>query len=345
MRVLHIRVACLVALAFLAGLLLSLKSYGAEKDEILRSVFDAEYYYNENPDLQEQIGHDPEALFAHFVNAGLREGRAGSEQFSIKAYVRYNPELLDVYKTDWASYCGHYILAGKAEGRRCLPQPEEDPLIGFYHTDYDKTLPRASNIALAAARINGIVLQPGEPFSFSEAVLPRTPENGYVLAPAIGGMEYGGGICQVSSTLYAAMCHAMLPATERYPHSSRISYMPVGLDATISEGRKDLKFINPYKRPLTILARTDETGITVSLFLGAGDAGESVESEHTKPEETASESEEAFTEKKEMPPKTGDALTVEDETLPETERPLKSLLLESGQVPVEKTAAPEDEAP
>lgn len=236
-------------------------------NESFRPVFDAEYYYNQNPDLQDAIGADPENLFAHFVNMGIWEGRSGNEEFNLKAYVYYNPDLLDTYNTNWAAYCRHYDTAGRSEGRLCLPQPEENPVIGIYHTDYNKTLPRAENIQQAASRINGLVLQPGETFSFSQTVLSRIPENGYVMAPAIGGMEYGGGICQVSSTLYAAMCHAMLPAAERYPHSSRISYIPRGLDATISEGRKDLKFMNPYDKPLTIQITLDETGLTASLLL------------------------------------------------------------------------------
>lgn len=245
--------------------LLSFKSYAAEDGKAFLPVFDAEYYYNENPDLQELVGMDPEALLAHYANLGIWEGRSGTAEFNLKAYVRYNPDLLNIYKTDWAAYCQHYERQGKSEGRICLLQPDEK-VIGFYHTDYDKTRPRAENIALAASRIDGTVLQPGEAFSFSEAILSRIPENGYVLAPAIGGMEYGGGICQVSSTLYAAMCNGMVPASERHPHSSPVSYMPVGLDATISEGYKDLKFTNPYDDPITIQAVLDETGITVSLL-------------------------------------------------------------------------------
>ena len=261
----------LFASVFLMGILLPAKGYGAGEEDF-RAVFNADYYYDQNPDLQAVIGKDSESLFRHFIHTGIREGRSGNEQFNLKAYVYYNPDLLDAYKTDLAAYCRHYETLGKAEGRLSLFSSQERSVIGFYHTDYDKTLPRASNIHLAASRINGLVLQPGERFSFSQAVLSRTPENGYVMAPAIGGMEYGGGICQVSSTLYAAMCHALLPATERYPHSSRISYMPEGLDATISEGHKDLTFINPYDKPLTIVAAPDETGLTVSLLLGASDS-------------------------------------------------------------------------
>lgn len=242
--------------------------YAAENREDYRAVFDTDYYYNQYPDLQATIGYDQKRLFSHFVSTGAREGRSGNEEFNLRSYVFNNRDLLDVYKTDLSAYCRHYMELGKAEGRISQPQDNKQGLIGTYTTRYDITLPRAVNIEIAVQRINGIVLQPREGFSFSNAILSRTPQNGYVMAPAIGRYEYGGGICQVSSTLYAAMCHALLPATERHPHSSNVSYLPTGLDATISEGYKDLKFINPYQEPLTILAETDEGVLTVSLRLG-----------------------------------------------------------------------------
>lgn len=242
---------------------------------VCRTVFDPQYYYDQNPDLQELLGNDPERLFQHFITIGMREGRSGIEDFNLKAYVFYNEDLVDFYKTDLPGYCKHYMEMGKDEGRTTTFQGSKPNLIGTYSTYYDPTLPRATNIALAVERINGITLQPQEAFSFSNAVLPRRPEYGYVMAPAIGGMEYGGGICQVSSTLYAATCHALFPVTERHPHSSRVSYLPEGLDATISEGYKDLKFVNIYGEPLIIQADAREGCITVSLWLGSVDATDS----------------------------------------------------------------------
>lgn len=85
----------------------------------------------------------------------------------------YNHDLLDVCKTDLSAYCKHYTTMGKTEGRICLPQDDERKVIGTYSTSYDVTLPRAVNIGLAIQRIHGTVLQPGEAFSFSSAVLPR----------------------------------------------------------------------------------------------------------------------------------------------------------------------------
>lgn len=270
----------MIYLVLLMVLLKPITAHAAEDREAYRAVFDADYYYNQYPDLQTTIGYDPEKLFSHFVTAGAREGRSGNAEFNLRAYVFYNHDLLDACKTDLSAYCRHYTTVGKTEGRISLPRDDERGVIGTYSTSYDVTLPRAVNIGLAIQRIHGTVLQPGEAFSFSSAVLPRNAKNGYVLAPAIGGNEYGGGICQVSSTLYAAMCHALLPATERYPHSSRVSYLPVGLDATISEGRKDLKFVNIYQEPLTILAVSENGVLTVSLCLG--DEVESAEQADTE---------------------------------------------------------------
>ena len=139
--------------------------------------------------------------------------------------------------------------------------------IGFCTTYFNETIPRAKNVHLATERINGKVLQPGELMSFSDTILSRTTANGYVSAPAIKRYEIGGGICQVSSTLYAAMCRAGMPAVERHPHSEPISYLPKGLDATISEGYLDLKIQNIYDWPLKIHAKAENGALTVSLEL------------------------------------------------------------------------------
>lgn len=260
------------AVCFLTCLLFAkpVNTYAANRLDY-QGVFDAAYYYEQNLDLQTTIGLNEDALFQHFVEKGAREGRSGNAEFNLRAYVFHNPDLLNVYKTDLLAYCEHYMSVGKAEGRKALPENDGSGLIGRYSTKYDVTLPRATNVGLAAQRVNGLALQPGQSFSFSQQVLSRIPENGYVLAPAIGRYEYGGGICQVSSTLYAAMCHALMPAVERHPHSQAISYMPVGLDATISEGYKDLKVRNIYQEPLTIVMETTADGVlTASLYLGAG---------------------------------------------------------------------------
>ena len=131
---------------------------------------------------------------------------------------------------------------------------------------------RVNNMALAASRINGIVLEPGEEFSMNKAILDRTKENGYYLAPAIRNgtyeKEYGGGVCQVSSTLFNAVMMADLTVTERHHHSWPMHYVPIGRDATIATGYKDFKFVNSTEGELVIFAHLDKKAkkVTVRLY-------------------------------------------------------------------------------
>ncbi len=246
------------------------------------AVFDADYYYNAYPDLAAAFGNDTAALFDHFVNYGIAEGRSASAEFNPLAYRQRYADLQTAFGTDMAAYCLHYVTHGKAEGRTgsadgitIIIDPaiavSAQPPIGTYTTYYKTNVPRANNVELAAQRINGIVVQPGGSFSFSQTILPRTAANGYVVAPVFVNKKVskgtGGGICQVSSTLYAAMLNAGLPATERHPHSLPVDYLPEGLDATISGTALDLKFDNIYSQPIMIQASAANGALTVSLTL------------------------------------------------------------------------------
>ena len=130
---------------------------------------------------------------------------------------------------------------------------------------------RVNNMALAAARINGVVLEPGEEFSMNKTILDRTKENGYYLAPAIRNgtyeKEYGDGVCQVSSTLFNAVMMADLTITERHHHSWPMHYVPIGRDATIATGYKDFKFVNSTEGELIIFAHLDKKAKTVTVRL------------------------------------------------------------------------------
>ncbi|MGI6777167.1 MAG: VanW family protein [Acetivibrionales bacterium] len=117
---------------------------------------------------------------------------------------------------------------------------------------------RAENIRLAATTINGLILGPDEVFSFNGVLGPRTAEKGYKEAHAyIGGEvidDIGGGICQVSSTLYNAVLYAGLQVVERSNHMFTVGYVPLGLDAAVSYGGPDLKFKNSTPWPIKIEA-------------------------------------------------------------------------------------------
>lgn len=127
---------------------------------------------------------------------------------------------------------------------------------------------RAENLRLAAEAINGYVIEPGATFSFNEVVGDTTAERGYKEAPVLYssglGSSDGGGICQVSTALYIAAVKADLEIVERHPHSVPSDYAPIGLDATIVYGSRDLRIKNNTDFPITIYAKA--VGQTVTAF-------------------------------------------------------------------------------
>lgn len=132
--------------------------------------------------------------------------------------------------------------------------------LGTYITSY-KGSPnsnRVINMKRAAENINGTVLYPGEVFSTNKMFKPTTKENGYKPATTIinGKLvdEYGGGVCQVSSTLYNALLYSELEILERRNHSLKVGYLDYGYDATLAADYIDLKFKNSTKYPIYIEA-------------------------------------------------------------------------------------------
>ena len=139
-----------------------------------------------------------------------------------------------------------------------------------YTTIYDAgNKSRANNIALACKTINGTIILPGETFSYNKVLGNTTKEKGYQLGGAyVGGKvvkAYGGGICQVSTTLYNSVLYANLEIVERYNHSYAVSYVPAGRDATVSYGGKDFKFKNNRKYPIKIVANAKNGVVNISL--------------------------------------------------------------------------------
>ncbi len=158
-----------------------------------------------------------------------------------------------------------------------------DCVLGSYNTKYVQgETNRAGNIALAASKIDGVFLAPGERFSYNETVGERTEAAGFKKAHVYEEGEVrdgiGGGICQVSTTLYNAALIAGLKISERRPHMMPVAYVPTGRDATVDYNtRIDLAFVN--STPHTIVLRTFAGGGSLTcLFLGAkGDKPEKVE--------------------------------------------------------------------
>ncbi len=147
-------------------------------------------------------------------------------------------------------------------------------LIADYTTRFDvgKTN-RVYNIKVAASALDGLIIKPGEVFSFNEIVGPRSEEKGYKMAPTILNNEFidslGGGVCQVSTTLYNTLLQADVEMLERSSHSLVISYVPLGQDAAVAYGSKDLKFRNNLPAAIVIKTSVEGDRVTIKLFSDA----------------------------------------------------------------------------
>lgn len=144
-------------------------------------------------------------------------------------------------------------------------------LLGSFHTSYSSSgAGRSKNVENGANLINGALLYPGDSFSVYEAVSPFDAEHGYELA---GSYEngttvetYGGGICQVSTTLYNAVIRAELEVTERSNHSMIVNYVDPSADAAIAGTYKDLKFVNNTDAPIYIEGYTADRQLYFNIF-------------------------------------------------------------------------------
>ncbi|MBP3447509.1 MAG: VanW family protein [Clostridia bacterium] len=135
---------------------------------------------------------------------------------------------------------------------------------------FDRIPARTNNLKLAIAAIDGTILEVDETFSFNETVGDRTEEKGY--QKAIGYDEHGekqptvgGGICQISSTLYMAAKNGNFEIVERHSHSHEVPYADSDNDATVSYGGYDLKFKNTRDKPVKIELSTDEESVSAKI--------------------------------------------------------------------------------
>lgn len=180
--------------------------------------------------------------------------------------------IQDYLSSQWRSGLGMVTLPAKiteAAHKASELQTVQD-ILGSASTDYSSSSAnRAANIQRGTELLNGTVVYPGESVSVTELVIPFDEENGYAPAPSYENGEvvdsYGGGICQVSTTLYMSLLRAELEITERHNHSMIVNYVKPSMDAAISEGYKDLKFTNNLETPIYIEGYTSggEVGFVV----------------------------------------------------------------------------------
>lgn len=162
------------------------------------------------------------------------------------------------------------ILRSTSVGEGTATEPT---VMGRKTTDFSSSdRNRKYNVWKMSSILNGITVQPGETFSVNDTAGDRNAANGWKEANGIENgqytPQYGGGICQVSSTLYNACLMAELEIVNRVPHTIAASYVPKGLDATISTGGPDFKFKNTYSDPIYIIIRTDggDGAITAEIW-------------------------------------------------------------------------------
>jgi len=143
-------------------------------------------------------------------------------------------------------------------------------VLGYCETPHTQDENRNNNLRVACKSLNGVVLQPGETFSYNETLGQRTKENGYLRAGAYSGWElvqsYGGGICQVSSTVYCATLYADLEIVHRVNHGMKVGYMEPGLDATVSWWGPDFQFRNNTHFPIKLAAEVSDDHVKITIL-------------------------------------------------------------------------------
>ena len=180
---------------------------------------------------------------------------------------------LDEAKTQWAdvSYGGELTL----QLHYTAPQTADEDayfqdVLGHCETPHNDNENRNANLRKACELLDGTILQPGQELSYNQALGERTKEKGWLPAPAYSGTKLvdspGGGICQVSSTLYLASVYAEMTIVERRNHGYPVSYIPLGMDATVSWGFTDLKIRNDSPLPVKIHAEESDGYVRVSIL-------------------------------------------------------------------------------
>ncbi|MBI2861607.1 MAG: VanW family protein [Chloroflexi bacterium] len=223
--------------------------------------------------------HGGVAVFGYPITEERKEGGYTVQYFQ-RARMEWHPENPSPYQVLLGLLGDAYIAAGRVAPARMVPvepKPEVvmttavDTVITETRTNYVGMPERMYNIELAAQKLDGLVIPPGGEFSFNRSLGPVNRAAGFQLGFVISGNETvlgdGGGICQVSTTIFQAAFYAGYPILERFPHAYRIWRYepPVGLDATVSDWT-DLRFVNDGPGPITLRLATDGTYLSVAIL-------------------------------------------------------------------------------
>ena len=143
-------------------------------------------------------------------------------------------------------------------------------VLGFCNSPHNTNEKRNHNLKLLCQTLDGVILQPGEEFSYNETLGERTEERGYQAAPGYSGDRLvdviGGGVCQGSSTLYNCVLMADLEVTFRAGHGAPINYLPLGLDAAVNWGTTDFNFRNNANFPIMLKAEVSDGHVRMKIL-------------------------------------------------------------------------------
>ena len=197
------------------------------------------------------------------------EGEAGEALLVGKSAVA----IADYISTEWSGKDASIALLTEKDTPRGTKEELSTikDLLGSFDTNFGTAVNgRTKNIAVASGKMDGMVVYPGEVVSVSKTIGPTTQENGYFLA---GSYEngttvetYGGGICQVSSTLYNAVIRSELEVVTRSAHSMIVGYVEPSMDAAIADGAKDFQFKNNQKTPIYIESHVSGGNLYFSIY-------------------------------------------------------------------------------
>lgn len=181
---------------------------------------------------------------------------------------------------------GCNMIKEEIPGADKIPMPSEMPLptitpspmatdspvaLGMFITKILDTDPdRVHNLILCAASLTGVQVAPGGEFSFNQTTGERTGEKGYreatILVDGARESATGGGVCQLSSTIYNAALDAGMEILERHTHTNEVHYIELGRDAAVSFGTQDFRFRNPLPHPVSLEVTVENTEVKVILY-------------------------------------------------------------------------------
>ena len=253
------------------------KRYKEQKDlQNQSSRYEIEYTLDEGAEKAfvescEAFNSEPVEGSCYMGDDGMLHVEGGTDGLTLQ--VEATLDALDDYLDDFQP--GDYILEAVVDRVSPVLTAEMlgqmDDVLGTATTDYSaSSAGRAKNVENGTAKINGTLLMPGESFSVTAAVVPFTADNGYELAPSYEAGQvvdsYGGGICQVSTTLYNAVLKAELQVDARSNHTMLVNYVPPSKDAAIAEGLMDFAFTNTLDYPVYIAGSAYYGTLNFTIF-------------------------------------------------------------------------------